>query len=76
VAYAVGKRVGPSVTRNRVRRRLRAAAASHRARLEPGRAYLLGAAPAAAAASYAELHAAVGELFAASPGATRRTAPR
>ncbi len=76
VAYAVGKRVGPSVTRNRVRRRLRAAAASHRGRLEPGRAYLLGAAPAAAAASYAELHAAVGELLGASPDATGRAAPR
>ncbi len=64
------------MTRNRVRRRLRAAVASYRGRLEPGYAYLLGASPAAAAASYAELHAAVGELLAPSPGATGRTAPR
>jgi ribonuclease P protein component len=64
VAYAVGKGVGGAVTRNRVRRRLRAAVTSHRSRLEPGRAYLLGAAPAAAGASFAELEAAVGQLLA------------
>ena len=64
VAYAVGKRVGPSVTRNRVRRRLRAAVTSHRPRLRPGRAYLFGASSAAEAASYAELEAAVGQLLA------------
>jgi ribonuclease P protein component len=77
VAYSVGKRVGPSVTRNRVRRRLRAAVAGHRAQLKPGRAYLLGASPTAAAASYAELAAAVGELLGASPGPTTgKDAPR
>jgi ribonuclease P protein component len=72
VAYSVGKRVGPSVTRNRVRRRLRAAVASHRAWLEPGWAYLLGASPAAATASYEELFAAVGEMLAASSDVTGR----
>lgn len=63
VAYAVGKRVGPAVVRNRVRRRLRAAAQTHRAALAPGGAYLFGAAPAAASAPWAEIDAAVGELL-------------
>ena len=76
VAYSVGKRVGSSVARNRLRRRLRAAVASHRPQLEPGYAYLLGASPAAATASYEQLHAAVGELLAASADATGRTASR
>lgn len=65
VAYAVGRRVGPAVVRNRVRRRLRAATLAHRAELQPGGAYLFGAAPAAAAAPFAEIDAAVGQLLAA-----------
>lgn len=64
VAYAVGKRVGPAVVRNRVRRRLRAAAFIHRAELQPGGAYLFGAAPAAATAPFAEIDAAMGQLLA------------
>jgi len=64
VAYAVGKRVGPAVVRNRVRRRLRAATMAHRAELQPGAAYLFGAAPAASSASFAEIDAAMGELLA------------
>jgi ribonuclease P protein component len=63
VAYAIGKRVGPAVTRNRVRRRLRAAVASYRPQLQPGRAYLFGASPAAAATPYGELEAAVSRLL-------------
>ena len=63
VAYAVGKRVGPAVVRNRVRRRLRAAARAHREHLHPGGAYLFGAGPAAASAPWAEIEAAVGELL-------------
>ncbi len=64
VAYAVGKRVGPAVVRNRVRRRLRAAAQAHRAEFQPGVAYLFGAAPAAAVTPFAEIDAAMGELLA------------
>lgn len=64
VAYAVGKRVGPAVVRNRVRRRLRAATLAHRAEMQPGGAYLFGAAPAAATAPFAEIDAAMGELLA------------
>jgi ribonuclease P protein component len=66
VAYAVGKRVGPAVVRNRVRRRLRAATRVHRAELRPGCAYLFGAGPAAASAPFADIDAAMGELLAGS----------
>jgi ribonuclease P protein component len=64
VAYAVGKRVGPAVVRNRVRRRLRAATMAHRAELQPGAAYLFGAGAPASSASFAEIDAAMGELLA------------
>lgn len=69
VAYAIGKRVGPAVVRNRVRRRLRACVSSNRGMFRPGAAYLFGASPAAAGASYSELEGAVSQLL-------RETAPR
>ena len=53
VAYAVSRRVGNAVTRNRVRRRLRAAAATV-TELRVG-AYLVSAGPATANMSYEEL---------------------
>jgi ribonuclease P protein component len=43
VAYAIGRRVGSAVARNRVRRRLRAALERHSAQLLPGGAYLFAA---------------------------------
>jgi len=52
VAFAVGRRVGPAVVRNRVRRRLRAAA--RELDLPPG-AYLVAAAPETVELSYPEL---------------------
>lgn len=57
VAYAVSRAVGTAVVRNRVRRRLRAVFADleRSGVLEPA-AYLVGVRPAAAAASFAELH--------------------
>jgi ribonuclease P protein component len=64
VAYAVGKRVGPAVVRNRVRRRLRAATVAHRRDLQAGGAYLFGAAPGTASAPFTEIDAAVGQLLA------------
>ena len=67
VAYAVGKRVGPAVVRNRVRRRLRAVTLAHRGELRAGGAYLFGAGPAAASAPYAEIDAAMAQLL-AGPG--------
>ncbi|MGH9037260.1 MAG: ribonuclease P protein component [Acidimicrobiia bacterium] len=67
VAYAVGRKVGGAVTRNQVRRRLRASVARHRSHLQPGSAYLLGAGREAATVPFAELDAAVGELLAGKP---------
>jgi ribonuclease P protein component len=55
VAYAVGRRVGPAVARNRARRRLRAAVAEHRADLAPGGVYLFEAEPAVLMLPFAEL---------------------
>ena len=59
VAYAVGRGVGGAVARNRVRRRLRAATRSHAGELVGGRAYLVGATPAAASTSYTDLSTAL-----------------
>lgn len=47
VAYAVGKRVGTAVARNRLRRRLRSAVKANAGRLRPGVAYLVSAGPGA-----------------------------
>jgi ribonuclease P protein component len=52
MAFAVGRRVGPAVVRNRVRRRLRAIARD--LDLAPG-VYLVSAAPEAAALDFADL---------------------
>src|SRR5229473_7494071 len=43
VAFAVGRRTGGAVQRNRVRRRLRAALGQLTDQLQPGAAYLVGA---------------------------------
>jgi ribonuclease P protein component len=55
VAYAVGRRSGNSVERNRIRRRLRHVVASHAERLRPDCQYLVGASPQALRASTSEL---------------------
>lgn len=54
VAFAIGRRVGGAVVRNRVRRRLRAHLASRSFALPAG-VYLVSAGPAAATASFDEL---------------------
>jgi ribonuclease P protein component len=58
VAFALGRSVGTAVTRNRVRRRLRALLAEEAARLPAGW-YLVGATPRAAALSFDDLRTAV-----------------
>jgi len=55
VAYAIGKRTGSAVVRNRVRRRLRAAVALHEAELAAGGAYLVAADRRAMNMPFAEL---------------------
>lgn len=60
VGYVIGRRVGGAVTRNRVRRRLRAIVRS--VKLAPG-SYLIGAAPAAVTTSFAELDATLRRLL-------------
>ena len=58
VAYAIGRRCGGAVVRNRVRRRLRTIIRELGAQLRPG-AYLVGASAAAADLSYGDLKATV-----------------
>lgn len=62
VAYAVGRRTGGAVQRNRVRRRLRAIVGGEVAGLAPG-AYLIAVAPAAASMSFWELSRLVKECL-------------
>lgn len=54
VAFAIGRIVGPAVTRNKVRRRLRSLLQQHHQGLPAG-LYLVGARPAVAALSFDEL---------------------
>ncbi len=54
VAFAVGRRAGGAVVRNRVRRRLRAHLSSSSFALPPG-TYLISAGPAASSSSFEEL---------------------
>ncbi|MGH9050729.1 MAG: ribonuclease P protein component [Acidimicrobiia bacterium] len=62
VAFAASRATGSAVARNRVRRRLRAAVAAHRAELNPGAAYLFTADREAIAAPFDTLTTAVGQL--------------
>jgi ribonuclease P protein component len=55
VAFSVARSVGAAPTRNRLRRRLRAAVREQHDLLRPGRSYLLTASPAAARSSFSEL---------------------
>jgi ribonuclease P protein component len=55
VGYTVSRRVGESVVRNRVRRRLREIVRLHQELLVPGHDYVIVATPPSVKASYAEL---------------------
>jgi ribonuclease P protein component len=71
VAYAVGRRAGNAVARNRLRRRLRAAVHDHADLLAPNTAYLIGADPTAASMSFAALSEAVARALAAADAPER-----
>ncbi len=62
VAYAVGRRAGGAVVRNRIRRRLRAIVREVHGEMAPG-AYLIGAGPEAARLPYGELRATMTEAL-------------
>jgi len=64
VGYAVSRRVGGAVARNRLRRRLRAAVRAEAAGLQQSSAYLIGAAPAALDMPYSDLRATLRAILA------------
>ena len=72
--YAVGRRVGTAVARNRVRRRLRAVVAARAPEL-PGGAYLVSAGPGAIALRPAELEVALTQAMQRATRRRRRHAP-
>lgn len=63
MAYAIGRRLGGAVERNRLRRRLRVAVRESAELLTSGCAYLIGAQPEAQALSATELGVAVRTLL-------------
>ncbi len=67
IAYAIGRRVGPAVVRNRLRRRLRAAAREIDVTTGglPTGAYLVSLRPEATQRSYGELRADLGSALVA-----------
>ena len=62
VAYAIGRRVGGAVERNRLRRRLRAIVAAAAEDMVPG-TYLVGASPEASSLDHEELQSIVTEAL-------------
>ena len=56
VAYAIGRRTGGAVERNRIRRRLRHVVMHHATRLRPDHQYLIGAGTQALRLTPAELN--------------------
>lgn len=68
VAYAIGRAHGSAVSRNRLRRRLRAAVHAERDHLVDGCAYLVSAAPAAGRATLGELRDSLRAILDELPG--------
>ncbi len=62
IAYAVGRKAGGAVIRNRIRRRLKAVVWETRFLLDPG-AYLVGGTARVATMSYQELRSAIWEVL-------------
>jgi ribonuclease P protein component len=69
LACSIGRQVGPAVTRNRLRRRIRAIVADAAPDLRPG-TYLVGVGPAATDLTHGDLRAAVLHAIAALPDAS------
>ena len=67
IAYALGKRLGGAVVRNRLRRRLRAIVAELAPSLPPG-AYLVSTGPAATGLRFDELRMAMGRALESATG--------
>ena len=62
VAFTIGRRVGPAVVRNRLRRRLRMLMRQAAPLLRPG-AYMIGASPEATSLSFSELEVLVSRII-------------
>ncbi len=73
--FVVGRTVGGAVVRNRVRRRLQHAVAERLPTLPAGTRLVVRALPASAAASFAELSAALDEALAGRSGSRGKSAP-
>jgi ribonuclease P protein component len=67
IAYALSKKLGGAVVRNRLRRRLRAIVSTEGVTLTPG-AYLVSAGPGATELSFEELRAAMGQALRVATG--------
>ncbi len=67
-AFAVGRSVGNAVTRNRVRRQLRAALREQSQSLQSGTGYLVRATPGAASEPFSALSATLREILCELPG--------
>jgi ribonuclease P protein component len=76
VAYAVGRHAGPAVTRNRIRRRLRALVveAADEGRVPSG-AMVISAGPSVATAPFALVRRDLGQALARLPGPCARSDP-
>lgn len=70
VAYAIGRKAGGAVVRNRLRRRLRAIVGEVASQLRPG-AYLIGVAPGAATLTFGDLRTHVTKALLEAPGEER-----
>ena len=67
VAFAIGRKVGNAVTRNRLRRRLRAMLSNHSDLLQHGSAYLIGADSRAVLATSEELDRSLANCLVGAP---------